>query len=67
MASIYTLQINRTLRGLTEPPPDETISFFFNQVTIEIVAEEKLLVEAAKLQETSRNAMDRGRRIDLRV
>ena len=50
---------------MTEPPPDVSLEFFVNQVETEVVAEEKLLAEAAKLQDPTNLKVgnDRGRRI----
>ena len=59
--SLIMAQITRTLRALSEPPPDVGMDYFINQATIEIVAEEKLLSEAAKLQDVGRAGA--GRRI----
>ncbi|KAJ3559109.1 hypothetical protein NM688_g537 [Phlebia brevispora] len=55
-------KISRTLRALNEPPPDVGVDFFVDQATAEIVAEEKLLMEAAKLQDPARGGTDRTRR-----
>lgn len=57
------LQMSRTLRALNEPPPDVDLEFFVNQVTTEITAEERLLMEAAKLQEASKGGADKMRRL----
>ena len=36
------------MRSLKDPPPDDSLEYFINQVTMEITAEEKL--QAAKRQ-----------------
>ena len=53
--------MSRTLRALNDPPPDVPMDFFINQTTVEVVAEEKLLVEVAKLQDPVKSGL--GRRL----